>query len=375
MFFASRAPMLIAVAILLGASSTEAHEIAATHATADVAADRRSVSYRVLVSPGELAIALELGDSELTEAVLAQREMEALRYASEHIVIQNGELPCPLTPHQAIFIDGPLVELSWTAACPEPIEILVIEQQLFFDLDPSHTAVLQVTVPGHEPAVAELTDGHARFVWELGSPPPRFFAGFVKSGVLHIVLGFDHLAFLLALLVGITVERREHRWRSRSLRAALSDTLAIVTSFTVAHSLTLIAASLGWIRLPSMLVESAIALSIVYVAIENLWRPNASSRWLLTFGLGLIHGVGFASMLEVMLPPDDVLVPLLAFNLGVELGQLCIVLVVLPLLIACARRAPRAYHRWIVISGSLVLAVLGMIWLFERLSGTALLGF
>jgi hydrogenase/urease accessory protein HupE len=175
---------------------------------------------------------------------------------------------------------------------------------------------------------------------------------FLVAGIGHILGGYDHLLFLLALLLV-----------ARTFR----QILLIVTSFTLAHSVTLVLAGLDVVSLPSRLVEPAIAATIVIVGAENLWRKQAPShRPLLTFGLGLIHGFGFASVLrEMSLPATGRLVPLLSFNLGVELGQIAVVVTVLPLI----RWLERQLGPWVVKGGSIAVVVLGSVWLVLRVAG------
>lgn len=174
---------------------------------------------------------------------------------------------------------------------------------------------------------------------------------FGKLGVEHIWTGYDHLVFLFALLIV-----------ARSMRAML----LIVTGFTVAHSITLSAAALGWLRLPSDLVELAIAVSIVLVGLENFWQPTLKRRMAVTFGLGLVHGFGFASMLaELGLPPGHLVTALLCFNGGVELGQGLIALVLLPLLLRL--RAWPPWEKRVVPALSALVVGLGLMWVVERL--------
>jgi hypothetical protein len=146
----------------------------------------------------------------------------------------------------------------------------------------------------------------------------------------------------------------------------LRSTATVITAFTIAHSISLIAAALGYVTLPSRVVESLIAVSIAYTAAENVVRPNVRWRFWVTFGFGFVHGLGFASTLAVQLPPRDVIVPLLCFNVGVELGQLMIVGVALPFFYVLAR-VYRDSYRWVVmpaISESIFVA--GLVWVFER---------
>jgi hydrogenase/urease accessory protein HupE len=185
-------------------------------------------------------------------------------------------------------------------------------------------------------------------------PPPTVFWDFVKMGVEHIGTGYDHLLFLLGLLV---VCRR------------FSSMAVIVSSFTVAHSLTLGLATVGAVTLPGRMVEATIAASIVFVGVENLLRRGQEphGRWALTFGFGLVHGFGFASVLSdlgVGRNGSGVLGPLVAFNLGVEIGQIALAAIALPLLWQL-RRVP-AWDRRITFVVSLGVTVAGLYWLIER---------
>ena len=184
-------------------------------------------------------------------------------------------------------------------------------------------------------------------------PPPSAW-GFVQLGVEHIWTGYDHLLFLFALLIVC-----------RSFRSIA----AIVTCFTLAHSLTLACATLGWVSLPSRFVEPAIAASIVFVGAENLWRRGEEprGRWALTFAFGLIHGFGFASVLRdlgVGERGEGIAVPLVTFNLGVELGQIAISAVVLPI-VWQLRKRPWFVRRAVPVL-SVVVALAGLYWFFER---------
>src|SRR5262249_6437503 len=156
-------------------------------------------------------------------------------------------------------------------------------------------------------------------------------------------------------------------WETRPVVPTLRSTATVITAFTVAHSISLIAASLGWVHLPSRVVESLIALSIAYTAAENIVHPDVRWRFALAFGVGLIHGLGFASVLSELLPPKDIILPLLCFNVGVEIGQLTIVLVALPLFYVAARRfGAWRYRTTLMPILSSVILVLGLNWLVAR---------
>ncbi|KAB2934977.1 MAG: HupE/UreJ family protein [Candidatus Contendobacter sp.] len=190
---------------------------------------------------------------------------------------------------------------------------------------------------------------------------------YLALGFTHILpLGFDHILFLLALLLPAVLWRENGRWRpAMALRTVLLETAGIVTAFTLAHSLTLSLAVLGVVNLPSRLVETVIAFTIVLAALNNLFPLVTTRRWLLAFGLGLIHGFGFASVLwELGLPRDALALALASFNLGVEAGQLTIVAMVLPL--AFALRQTWLYRRLALPVGSAAVALLALIWCLER---------
>ncbi|MEV6329202.1 HupE/UreJ family protein [Streptomyces sp. NPDC051909] len=168
-------------------------------------------------------------------------------------------------------------------------------------------------------------------------------------GLEHILLGLDHVLFLLLLLLGA------RGWRS---------VVRLATSFTVAHSVTLALAVLGWFDVPSEIVEPLIALSIVYVAVENITRGKSRHRVLVVFGFGLLHGLGFAGALDFTGHfSGRPLVSLLSFNLGIELGQLGVVLAAFPLILLARRRS------WSALAhvGAAAVGAVGLVWFVERL--------
>lgn len=368
---------LVVVAVLAG--RVDAHQNSIAHSRAVVSDDGVAVDYRILISPPDSAEALELREDQVpSDKRINSHGQMLMNYVLKRVSIKDGERTCPIEPGRVSIVDegGKFIEVPFRAVCPEPIVELVIDYAVFFEIDDQHTGILTVTHDG-ETATVNLRNGDARFRWKLGSAPPSPFWGFVRSGIDHIVFGYDHIAFLFGLLIVIAVARKEgsDEWQVREFGSGLKYTGLIVTSFTVAHSITLISASMGWISLPSRMVEATIAASIVYVAVENILKPDTRYRYVVTFTFGLIHGLGFASMLAVMLPPDDTLVPLLSFNLGVELGQLAFVIAILPLLHLAARLlGANRYRRELNWTLSGALAAFGLIWLIERAFEVTILG-
>ncbi|MES1209502.1 MAG: HupE/UreJ family protein, partial [Pseudomonadota bacterium] len=195
---------------------------------------------------------------------------------------------------------------------------------------------------------------------------------YLKLGVVHILTGYDHLAFLMGLLLAVGLRQRTRGGTvaaAASTREALRRIVPIVTAFTVAHSLTLASQILrpGWIG--TRWVEPAIAFSVAFVGVDNLVPRPPRWRFPLVFGFGLVHGLGFASALrEIGLPRRGLLLSLAAFNAGVELGQLLILSMTLPIILAAAHRSPRAFERWGLALGSGLIACFGTIWLIARVA-------
>ena len=243
---------------------------------------------------------------------------------------------------------------------PRPrAQTLRLRSALFASLPRGHRQYLTLRDENGELLKEELLDARnheiAATLPDFSAPKPKpnssSAPGFVLLGIEHIVRGYDHLLFLFALLVVV-----------RSARRATG----LITTFTIAHSISLALATFDVVRLPSTLVEPLIALSIVYVGIENVLGAGSTSRSSLTFAFGLVHGLGFASVLRDLsiTASGDVLLPLAAFNLGVELGQVVIALIVLPLLFWMAARP--AFFSGFVKTSSALVVLAGSYWLLER---------
>lgn len=198
--------------------------------------------------------------------------------------------------------------------------------------------------------MTEIQGEQVEAVQMISTTQSPSWLSFFKLGMEHIITGYDHLLFLFALLL------RKQTFKQYA---------AIITSFTVAHSITLSLAVLGWVDLPSRFIEAVIAISICYIALENIFRKQIRNRWALTFIFGLIHGMGFASILKDMtIPKSHLTVSLISFNIGIEVIQLSLVLLLLPVLAWMQRLR---FSRSIVLSGSSGIVILGGIWLVERI--------
>ncbi len=263
--------------------------------------------------------------------------------------------------------DGRYAWLSLEGVCPTAPHELSVAYRLLFDLDPTHRGIVRIDAPG-QAHTGVLGPDDAPRLWTLAqSSRMDAFRDYLVEGVHHIWIGIDHILFLLALLLpSVLVWRGGVGWQPVTrLRPALLDVTATVTAFTLAHSVTLSLAALDLVRLPGAAVEAAIAASVVLAALNNLRPLVWRRRWLLAFVFGLIHGFGFASVLgDLGLPSGLRVLSLLAFNLGVELGQLAIVLVAVP--VAYALRATGFYRIGVLRFGSLAVAALAGLWCLQR---------
>jgi hypothetical protein len=321
----------IAVALALAATEGEAHQNSVTHLRVEAAGREARVEVRIAAI--DLNEAVRAPPSmELTEQNARDASGAAARYIRQRIALQSGGRACVAGEHTArVAPRRGTFELvvSVRYACPRAIDDLAVRYDLFFDVDPRHQGMASVRAFGRDASHVFVARDRTLAV-ASGRTLGRQLAEYLRLGVEHIFQGYDHIAFLCGLLLVLG---------DREARRGARDVAAIVTSFTLAHSLTLVGAALGLIALPTSVIEPAIALSITYVAVENLIVAEPRHRRTLTFAFGLVHGFGFAGVLaEQGLPSRAVLPSLLAFNGGVEVGQLAVVALAAPVLTLLARR-------------------------------------
>jgi hypothetical protein len=312
------------------------------------------------------------GDSRITWGELRAREAELAPKLLERIAVGAAAEACRLTPAPFAIDDRggeTYLALPFRAVCAELGPSVSVRYDLLFALDAQHRGLVDVR-RGDVTAAAVMTPASRTATLDLdGGSLWGTSADFVAHGIHHIWIGTDHILFVVTLLLSAVLVLRNGRWEpAGSLSAAALATAKVVTAFTVAHSVTLAAAAFDVVRLPSALVESVIALSIVVAAVNVIYPVVTERLWMAAFAFGLMHGFGFASVLgELGLPPGRTIAALLAFNLGVEIGQLAIVAAVLPVLF-WLRRSP-AYTRLALPVGSGVIALVAAIWFVERSTG------
>ncbi len=322
--------------------------------------------------------ALGLAPGEATEPEwreLQAREDSLRALLTRSLVMRTDSLACPLELDPAPLIwnrEFDYVRFQVAARCPVEPQHLTMRLDLLFDADPQHRAYFSI-----EDARAFNVGTFRADLREVSLALRRFDVvevahEFVREGIHHIWSGFDHLLFLLSLLLPAALVRTGTTWSPRpGFGASARQVVKVVTAFTLAHSITLALAYFGVVRLPGRWVEVAIALSVFAAAWNNL-RPFLPGRaWVIAFGFGLVHGLGFASALAgLALPQQARALALGAFNVGVEFGQLAIVAVALPLLYLASRRS--WYPRLVLGLGSLAVAWIAILWVLERAFGLRL---
>jgi len=339
--------------IVFGASipSAAAHERIGTFSHAVVTVTGNSVAYYLNLPPRV---------SSLLRENIGSEGSELSDYFRSEVRVTAWDKECPL----ASLVQAPplksgnrIIELRFR--CPDEVTDLTIASTLFLDMDESHTQFVRLA-PVDDPRKvlheAVLTESNKLFhvadVKTGGSATFERAIAFLKLGIEHLLTGYDHILFLLTVVVGIS----------------FIESLKAVTSFTLAHSLTMALAFLGAISLPSSIVEPLIAVTVIYVAIENVLRTNIRRRWVWTFFFGLIHGLGFVGALKIItVSRSELLLSLVSFNIGIELAQL---LVVALAIVALRYAGQYSWSTQLNRGFSACVGLLGFVWLGQRMLAT-----
>jgi tetrahydromethanopterin S-methyltransferase subunit B len=359
------------LALLLAAGGAHAHKPSDSYLT--LYADGKTLhgQWDIALRDLEYAIGLDAdGDGAIRWGELKAKQAEADAYALARLSLRADGSPCRLQPAEHLVddhTDGAYLVLRFTAQCEaERYRLLAVEYSLFFDLDPTHRGLLRVERE-NDSTTGVLSPERPRLELSAqGRSKLEQFADYLREGVWHIWIGFDHILFLVSLLLPSVFLLSSGDWApAQRFRDAFWDVFKVATSFTIAHSITLSLAALSVIQLPSRLVESLIAFSVVVAALNNIWPLVHERRWAVAFCFGLIHGFGFASVLaDLGLPRNALLMALVGFNGGVEVGQLAIISVFLP--VAYALRGTWAYRRVVFVGGSAAIAFVAATWMVER---------
>jgi hypothetical protein len=360
---------MVAAALLLAAAPAHAHR--PSDSTVRLRVDGARVEGRWDIALRDLDAAVGLdddGDSKVSGRELRAHAAAIAAFALPRLGVTADGDACELRAGPLGFVrhsDGGYAVIELAADCPHAPRALAVDYRLLFDLDPQHRGLVSVQGGGETTTAVLRADAPRVDVTIARRSGAAELAGYVGEGIRHIWAGTDHILFLLALLLPAVLGRRGSDWiPSDGLGQVASEVLKVVTGFTVAHSLTLALAGLGLVHLPSRFVETAIAVTVVLAALNNL-RPIAHARWPVAFCLGLLHGFGFSGVLgDLGVGGARLVTALLGFNAGVEIGQAAIVAGFLPL--AYALRRTWLYRRVVLGFGSLAIASIAMVWAIDR---------
>ena len=346
-----------------------AHKASDSYLKLDVQGSNVSGQLDIALRDIDFALGIDMnGDGDITWGELRAQHLAIAAWAMNALTVQRGGA-CPLQVTQQLVdehTDGAYAVLQFKGICLADKGDLTLNYRLLFDLDALHRSLVRLDLDGltHSTVMAPSSSVQGFKATEVSKFAQ--FSEFLVQGVWHIWIGYDHVLFLLSLLLPVVLVRDNQRWLGVPRFAqAFHEVLWVVTSFTVTHSITLSLAALQILQLPSRLVESAIAFSVLLAALNNIRPVVSERRWLVAFVFGLIHGFGFASVLaELGLPQQTLVLSLVGFNLGVEVGQLAIVGVFLPL-IFMLRHTP-FFMRGIFKVGSMAIAAVALVWFVER---------
>lgn len=359
--------------LLLWAPASFGHSLSDSFLYLSVDNEQISGHWLIAVRDIELAVGVDNNvDAQVTWGEIQLRRTAINDYALSRLELNMAGADCSLQPgtyqleqrNSGVFLYIPI-----TGACRDAGE-LVVEYDLLFDIDSSHRGIFNLTYNG-EPHLRLFSPAEPTHnVNASGSSALTNLWTFMVEGVWHIWIGLDHILFLCALIIpimlGSDVFRSTPRPSEQNNRSRIFvDILKVVTAFTIAHSITLILATLQIVVLPSRLVESVIALSVAVTGINIIFPVFRGHSWQIAFGFGLIHGFGFAGVLgDLALPTHLFVSSLLSFNIGVEAGQLVIVALLVPLLWLLGRVA--TIRRFTLAATGIIITGFGLAWLAQR---------
>jgi len=369
----------LALSILTSVAVAQAHKPSDSYLTMSGRRADGSIAVRWDIAVRDLEVALGVdanGDGRVTWGELRRAIPATRAYAEGHLRL-GGARPCAVTfdgdERVVAHSDGAYLVLSLTFHCATNSAPLAIDYTLLFDRDPQHRGIVRVDDGSNRVLIFDSDRRHLDVTVSARAPAGQLAAA-IRSGIHHIWTGYDHLLFLLALLLPAVLRRRpDGRWTGvDDLRTAGADIARVVTAFTVAHSITLSLAAFQVVAPPARLIESLIAASVLLAAANNLYPILRRDRWMAAFALGLLHGFGFSATLnDAGLTGRALLETLFGFNAGVELGQFTLVLLFVPP--AWLLRHRPLYRTLILRAGSAAIALISLLWLIERALNTTLL--
>ncbi len=368
---------LLCVVVLLSQSPAFGHNLGQSYAYLKIYDDKITGRFEIILDDLNLLLSRDTAGNRITKENLNEHLVEINEYYQNHVTFTvNGEqLPYRFTgvdtlAAQALFVllDFNLIEERTT---PDLIDIYY---SVMFDLDSAHTGMVLIEQfwrgnifnNERQPSLVFSSSNRNQQLDLSNFTMFSGLMGIVKLGVKHIWLGIDHILFLIALILPAAMIRRKRHWEPvTEFRSALFYVIKIVTLFTIAHTMTLSLAAFRVVDLPSRVVESVIAISIAIAALDILFPIFKKKISWVVFIFGLFHGFGFASVLfHLGVLGEHMALSLFGFNLGVEIGQVAVILVIFPVLYMIRNYA--FFPKIILRFGAIALIMLSAVWFVER---------
>ncbi|WP_024611768.1 HupE/UreJ family protein [Pseudoalteromonas sp. TB64] len=359
--------LIITSILFLYSASSFSHQLSTSYITLNNDTNKNQYigDWQVNIADLEQIVPLDLDQNgQISWAEIKAKRSSINQFISASLTLSQTEQVCALSSEATYQLDNhfnqPYLVIPLLFNCDSNNSV-TLNYSAFFKTDANHKAIVNIN---NVSRVFNINDAKQTFSVTQSSYLSTF-SQYVYQGVIHILIGVDHILFLIALLLPCVLTRTQKQWQGiTSKKQIIKHTAWIVTAFTLAHSITLTATALNLVSPNSRWVELGIAISVLFAALNNVWPVVLRLGWL-TFAFGLLHGMGFASVLgELGLSSDYQLLSILAFNLGVEFGQLSILLVALPLLIWV--RNYDWYKKWLMPIGSIAIALIALQWSIER---------
>lgn len=364
----ARALVPTGLLVLLFSSAALAHKASDSF----IYVDQDKSEIRIDVALRDLALVLPLdrnGDRKLSGSELRTSRDRITRWTEQGLTLSNSSGNCRMTGQEwgvSSHSDGPYAASRYTVNCPDGAAAETLDYHLLFPQDPLHRGLVSLE-SGEFSTLGVLSPDSRSFSLTTEAAPGglAMFATFVYQGIIHLLIGLDHILFLLVLMLPATLGTRSGK--ARGVKPRLWELTGTISAFTAAHSITLALAALEIVHLPIAWVEAVIALSIAVAAFNVKWPVLGKKTWKLAFGFGLIHGFGFASVLgDLTSGISQTVLALAGFNIGVELGQLALLIVLFPLFYLWAKT--NHYGRAAVPLMLVAVGAISLFWVAERIA-------
>jgi hypothetical protein len=369
--------LLFGFMALSGLNRAQAHQFSTAYLAIETHDNTpiTTAEYRLAVRDLSLLVPVVVNENnQITWGAIKAQDAAISALLAQNLHWKSGAAVCTMNSQREPLAIDQVAGLAYIVAyvsidCGKS-KATTLDYRMLGHIDTGHRLIVS-SQDADKPEAVGRTWLIAPSVTELGNSSSNLsetFMTYVKEGTHHILTGYDHLLFLLCLLLPAVYRRVDNQWVPvQSKTIAIRNTFYIATAFTLAHSITLTVAALNIISLPSRWVESAIAFSIAVAALNNIFPSLLGAKQIrIAFVFGLIHGFGFASALsDLPLQTSARLMALFSFNFGIELGQLTCILIFFPL--ALAFRSMVFYRQVMFKGGSIIACVLALLWMTQRI--------